>query len=443
MDDADPSISYCSEFFRPALIWLMLTAPRAPFSKRSRIVATSSVAIARVTVSVAASVENVSTGPVGSWRAAMNVASSAMTATIALAGHEGHQVQPVRPDVADRTQGAAAFRLEAPVPVALEQQPVLEVAAGHEPDVADLAARDDIVGVLVERVVADVEVGRVDQTGRGGRLDQLARLRRRHRQRLLAHDVAARREDRQGLRQVQVVRRGDVDDLDARVVEQVVERVVGARDAEDRGPCRATFRGAAEDAVDPDADAPERLDVDGADEPRADDGRADVGDPPHAWLTRWLTWSSGTVSMGDGDGTTASPRCLGLAPAVAHDTIPGMPPPGHPNRSRTAPRRFGQLIRIRPDAIEDYERMHADPWPAVTAAIRAANIRSYSIYRHELSLFAYFEYVGDDFAGDMARMAADAGVQAWWALTDAMQEALPDREPGSWWLTMPEIFHLD
>jgi L-rhamnose mutarotase len=106
-------------------------------------------------------------------------------------------------------------------------------------------------------------------------------------------------------------------------------------------------------------------------------------------------------------------------------------------------RRFGQLIRIRPEAIEEYERMHADPWPAVTAAIHAANIRNYSIYRHELSLFAYFEYVGDDFAGDMATMAAVPGVQAWWALTDAMQEALPDREPGSWWLTMPEIFHQD
>jgi len=36
-----PSISYCSEFLRPALIWLTVTTPRAPFSKRSRIVAAS------------------------------------------------------------------------------------------------------------------------------------------------------------------------------------------------------------------------------------------------------------------------------------------------------------------------------------------------------------------------------------------------------------------
>jgi hypothetical protein len=56
---SDPEISYWSEFLRPALIWLMLTAPRAPFSKRSRIVAASSVAISRSTVSAARSVEYV------------------------------------------------------------------------------------------------------------------------------------------------------------------------------------------------------------------------------------------------------------------------------------------------------------------------------------------------------------------------------------------------
>jgi L-rhamnose mutarotase len=31
----------------------------------------------------------------------------------------------------------------------------------------------------------------------------------------------------------------------------------------------------------------------------------------------------------------------------------------------------------------------------------------------------------------------------WWKLTDAMQDPLPDREPGSWWKTIPEVFHTD
>ena len=173
------------------------------------------------------------------------------------------------------------------------------------------------MGVLVERVVADVEVGGVDQAGRGGEGDQLARLRRRHRQRLLADDVAAGGEDGLRLRQVEVVGRGDVDRVDRRVVEERLERGVRARDAERLGPGRATFRGAAEHAADPDADAAQGFDVDRADEARADHGRADIGDPPHATFTHWLVRAS--ASRLDGDLWSATrpipPRPLfGLSP---------------------------------------------------------------------------------------------------------------------------------
>ena len=106
-------------------------------------------------------------------------------------------------------------------------------------------------------------------------------------------------------------------------------------------------------------------------------------------------------------------------------------------------RRFGQVIRVRPDRIDEYERLHGATWPGVLAAIDAANIRNYSIYRHGELLFAYFEYMGDDFAADMTAMAADPVIQEWWARTDAMQEPFPERGPGDWWLTIPEIFHTD
>ena len=70
-----------------------------------------------------------------------------------------------------------------------------------------------------------------------------------------------------------------MDDVDRRVVEERVERGVGPRDPEGGRPRLAPFRGAAEDAADLDADPAQRLDVDGADEARADDGGPDVGDP--------------------------------------------------------------------------------------------------------------------------------------------------------------------
>jgi L-rhamnose mutarotase len=105
--------------------------------------------------------------------------------------------------------------------------------------------------------------------------------------------------------------------------------------------------------------------------------------------------------------------------------------------------RVGQVIRVLPERIEAYERLHAEPWPGVLATLRAANFHNYSIFRHGELLFAYFEYTGDDFAADMARIAADPVTQSWWQLTDAMQEPLPGRGDGEWWLTLPEVFHTD
>ena len=106
-------------------------------------------------------------------------------------------------------------------------------------------------------------------------------------------------------------------------------------------------------------------------------------------------------------------------------------------------RRFGQAIRVRPEAIEAYERLHAAPWEGVLATLRSANVRNYSIFRHGEVLFAYFEYTGDDYAADMARITADPVTQAWWKLTDAMQAPYEERANGAWWLDLPEVFHLD
>jgi L-rhamnose mutarotase len=114
-----------------------------------------------------------------------------------------------------------------------------------------------------------------------------------------------------------------------------------------------------------------------------------------------------------------------------------------PLMHRDSVTRFGQLIHVRPDRVAEYEALHAAPWPEVLAAIHRANIRNYSIFRHGDLLFAYFEYIGHDFAADMAGMAADPVVQRWWQLTDAMQEPFAEREPGAWWLTIPEVFHTD
>jgi L-rhamnose mutarotase len=105
--------------------------------------------------------------------------------------------------------------------------------------------------------------------------------------------------------------------------------------------------------------------------------------------------------------------------------------------------RYGQVIKVKPEAIDQYEKVHADVWPDVLATIHACNMRNYSIFRYDTWLFAYFEYIGNDFAADMQKMAADPITQKWWEVTDAMQEPVPLHQEGDWWTAMKEVFHTD
>ena len=105
--------------------------------------------------------------------------------------------------------------------------------------------------------------------------------------------------------------------------------------------------------------------------------------------------------------------------------------------------RHGQVIRVKPGKLEEYKAYHASVWPGVLDMIRQCNIRNYSIYFKDGYLFAYFEYVGDDFDADMAKMAADPKTQEWWDIMEPMQEPLKTRAEGEWWAEMEEVFHTD
>lgn len=103
--------------------------------------------------------------------------------------------------------------------------------------------------------------------------------------------------------------------------------------------------------------------------------------------------------------------------------------------------RIGQLVGLKPEHMEEYERIHREVWPEVLATIHDCNIRNYSIFLHDNTLFAYFEYVGDDYEADMAKMAADPKTQEWWEITEPMQESLNEGE--GWWTPTKEVFHID
>ena len=107
--------------------------------------------------------------------------------------------------------------------------------------------------------------------------------------------------------------------------------------------------------------------------------------------------------------------------------------------------RIGQIVRLRPEAVTRYQELHASVWPDVLRTIRACRITNYSIFLREpeLLLFAYFEYVGDDFEADQARMAADPVTQEWWTITMPLQQPLDGLPEGEWWAPAREVFHVD
>ena len=105
--------------------------------------------------------------------------------------------------------------------------------------------------------------------------------------------------------------------------------------------------------------------------------------------------------------------------------------------------RYGWVIKVKPEKLDEYKALHADPWPGVNKMIRESNIRNYSIFYRDGYLFSYLEYTGKDFEADMNKMAEDSLTQAWWKLTDPCQEPVESAGEGVRWADMEEVYHLD
>lgn len=106
-------------------------------------------------------------------------------------------------------------------------------------------------------------------------------------------------------------------------------------------------------------------------------------------------------------------------------------------------KRYGSIIKVVPEKLEEYKQLHAAVWPAVLAQIRRSNIRNYSIFYKDGMLFSYFEYIGVDYEKDMAAMAADPVTQEWWELCIPCQMPVETRNEGEWWASLEEVFYTN
>ena len=104
-------------------------------------------------------------------------------------------------------------------------------------------------------------------------------------------------------------------------------------------------------------------------------------------------------------------------------------------------KRVAQVIELRPEKKELYLHLHQNVWSEVLETIHACNIQNYSIFLKDNLLFAYFEYVGDDYEKDMKKRAADPVTQDWWSVCKPCQKPRENRLENEWWTDLDEVFH--
>ncbi|CAK8683499.1 unnamed protein product [Clavelina lepadiformis] len=119
--------------------------------------------------------------------------------------------------------------------------------------------------------------------------------------------------------------------------------------------------------------------------------------------------------------------------------------------SEQTSKRYGGVIYLRAEKLEEYKKLHAAVWPSVLARLQKSNIRNFTIYYcKELGvLFSHYEYVGTDYEMDTQAIADDKVTREWWKVCEPCQESLNWEGPppseggtgGSWWQPLEEVFH--
>lgn len=111
-------------------------------------------------------------------------------------------------------------------------------------------------------------------------------------------------------------------------------------------------------------------------------------------------------------------------------------------------RRCGAVIGLREDKVEEYKTLHKAVMPEVEKQYKEANFRNYTIFLKKLDngkyyLFAYYEYVGDDYEGDLEKLSRNPKMREWFKMTDPCQVPIDPKVRGDWWAEMEEIYHLN
>ena len=100
--------------------------------------------------------------------------------------------------------------------------------------------------------------------------------------------------------------------------------------------------------------------------------------------------------------------------------------------------RFIQYSDLKPEKVEDYVSLHAEPWPELLELIADCNIHNYSISVRGTQVFTYFEYTGEDYDEDMEKMAASPVMQKWWTYS---KPCFLHHDKGEYYEPLTEVFY--
>jgi L-rhamnose mutarotase len=101
---------------------------------------------------------------------------------------------------------------------------------------------------------------------------------------------------------------------------------------------------------------------------------------------------------------------------------------------------YAWVLEVRPGYEEEYVRRHQEIWPEMVEALRAAGIRNYSIFRHGLTLFGYFET--DDIEKTREYLANDETNRRWSEWMDPIMKVDIDPTTDFPYL-LPLQWHMD
>jgi L-rhamnose mutarotase len=100
--------------------------------------------------------------------------------------------------------------------------------------------------------------------------------------------------------------------------------------------------------------------------------------------------------------------------------------------------RVGFVLRVKPDRVDEYVAAHREVWPEMLAALKAAGIRNYTIFRDGDRMFGYFE-TDDALAAEAYLRHQEVSTRWQEAMADLLEERVPEGGPPG----LEEIFRLD